>query len=182
MEKVELINENVKTAPLKSEKIKENPPEGEFNRYFLAFKDSTVSLCCLDELYNPFGFLIEHDISSYLTGYEITKVTEGGSKTIIFSKDKDTVRLVKWKSEYSDHLELFLGKGQVTNPHIRLKSGIKIGMNKTELINYYFQFTDSTINKINQISVCKDERGDNYTKYKFKNDTLSIITFGDWEE
>ena len=181
IEKEELQNENVTTASLKSEKIKENVPEGEFDRYFLAFKDSTVSLCCLDELYNPFGFLMVNDISSNLTGYEITKMTEGESKTIIFSKDQDTVRLVKWKSEYSDHFELFLGKGRITNPHIRLKNGTKIGMTKTEFINYYFQFADSTINKINQVSVCQDERGENFTKYKFENDTLSIIKFGEWK-
>ncbi len=160
----------------------DNVPEGEFDRYFLAFKDSTVSLCCLDELYNPFGLLIERDISGYLTDYEISYETEGESKTIVFSKNQNMVRLVKWKSEYSDHFELFLGKGQLTDHDLRLLNGIKIGMTKTEFINRYFQFADSTIKKINQVSVCLDERGDSYTKYKFENDTLSRINFGEWEE
>jgi hypothetical protein len=182
IEKKELNVEKVLAAPSKSKKIKENVPEGEFDRYFMAFKDSTFSLCCLDELYNPFGLLIESEISSYLTDYEITYETEGESKTIVFSKNKNMVRLVKWKSEYSDRFDLFLGKGQLTDPDLILKKGIKIGITKTEFIHRYFQFADSTIKKINQISVCQDERGDSYTKYIFENDTLSRIKFGEWEE
>ena len=155
--------------------------EGEFDNYFLDFKDSTLSLCCLDELYNPFGFLTKRDIAGYLSDYEITLKTEGESETIIFSKDQNKVRLVRWKSEYSDRIELFLGKGQFNDPKLKLNNGIKIGMAKKEFINCYFQFPDSTISKINRVSVCQDERGENFTQYKFEKDTLSIIKFGEWE-
>ncbi|GJM62912.1 hypothetical protein [Persicobacter diffluens] len=180
--KRELSIDKTQAAPSKYKKIKERVPEGECDRYFLAFKDSTVSLCCLEELYNPFGLLIESDISGYLSDYEISYETGGESKTIVFSKNQNMVRLVKWKSEYSDHFELFLGKGQLTDNDLTLLNEIKIGMTKTEFINRYFQFADSTIKKINQVSVCLDERGDSYTKYKFENDTLSRINFGVWEE
>ncbi len=167
----------------KSESKIENSTNEAFDKYFMSIEDSIVSLCCVDKLYNPFGTFNEKDISGYLPTYSITKTKEDNSKTTIFKKGNDSVSIVIWKSEYAENdFETFLGKGQLTDINIQLNNGIKIGMSKTKFMDNFFQFPDSIINKLNQISVCLDERGDSFTKYKFDNDTLSIIKFGEWEE
>ncbi len=164
------------------EKVKESIPDGEFDKYFLSIKDSIVSLCCLESLYNPLGYITKNDISRLLPDYEIITKTEDNLRKTIFTKGNNSVCLVRWQSEYSNDYEIGLGKGQLTDSKIRLTKGIKIGMAKKDFINYFFQFSDSTINKINRISACEDPRGETFTQYLFTNDTLSIIKFGEWEE
>ncbi len=164
------------------EKIKEVVPEGEFEKYFLSIHDSIVSLCCLESIYNPFGKLTQSDISSILLDYEISKENEDNLQKTIFKKGDNSVSLVNWESEYSNDSEIFLGKGKLSDSGIQLKSGIKIGMSKGDFLKRFFQFSDSTINKIKQVSVCQDERAETFTSYLFTNDTLSMIKFGEWEE
>ncbi len=164
------------------EKIKERLPDGEFDKYFLSINNSKVSLCCLDAIYNPIGNLTENNISNLLPDYKITTETDENSIRTIFTKGKNSISIVKWQSEYSNDFEIFLGKGQFIDSNIQLKKGIKIGMTKRDFLNCFFHFSDSTINKVKQVSACKDERGEVYTKYKFKSDTLSMIKFGEWVE
>ncbi len=176
-------SEEIADKQLISKAEKEKDSAEDFDKYFTSFNDSVVSLCCMDKLYNPFGFLSESSIKKYLPNFIVTKRTEEDSKITIFKNGKDSVSLVNWKDTYSENnTEIFLGKGQLTDKNIQLRYGIKIGMTKQEFMDNFFQFSDSIINRINIVSVCQDERGDSFTKYKFNNDTLSIIKFGEWEE
>ena len=175
-------NLNTKSNP-KSERQKDNSINESFDEYFMTIKDSTVSLCCLEKLYNPFGSISTKDISSILPTYSVTKSQDDNSERTFFKKDENLVSIVNWKSEYSENdYEVFLGEGKLTDKNINLKNGLKIGMSKSEFMVNYLHFPDSIINKLNQVSVCQDERGNSFTKYKFTNDTLSIIKFGEWDE
>ena len=173
--------EPVDDKPILKENIKSEKVE--FDKYLTSFKDSTVSLCCLQELYNPFGELTPKRIKSYLKEYSISKESDGGSEKDIFKKDSSLVTLVNYKAEYSENVyELFLGKGILYDSSIELDNGIKIGISKQKFMTTFFQFSDTIINNLNQVSVCQDERGSSFTKYKFKNDKLVHIKFGEWDE
>ena len=68
----------------------------------------------------------------------------------------------------------------IKDPTILMSENVHVGMSKDEFFNKFFKNYNETLFKgTNQITVCGDMRGDDYTKYFFISDTLDKITFGD---
>ena len=53
-------------------------------------------------------------------------------------------------------------------------------MLKKDFIEIFFTVSDSTLNKINCVSVSLDERGNDFTNYIFENKELAKISFGNF--
>ncbi|MCY1635497.1 hypothetical protein [Marinifilum sp. D737] len=174
----------ISTVPEKNDRTEKEIEESDsvyFDKYLMSIKDSIVSLCCQDELYNPFGELNKSKVKSYLKDYSYSKESE--SNKDIFRNDSNLVSIVTYKAEYAEDVyEVFLGKGILYDKSLELNNGIKIGMSKKTFMDKFFHFPDSVINNLNQVSACEDERGDSFTKYKFKDNQLIYIKFGEWNE
>ncbi|TMM51515.1 hypothetical protein FEE95_21750 [Maribacter algarum] len=65
---------------------------------------------------------------------------------------------------------------------VLLQNGIRIGMDKKELLDKFFIYSEKIAFSLAQISVCEDERGELYTKYKFVDRKLTEIEFASLDE
>jgi len=150
----------------------------EFGDYFMALKNSNLSLCCIDSLYNPFMSFDNQSIREILKGFEESK----DKNSISFKMKNSQIKLIEWNSEETNEYRIFFGNSIFIEPDIEFPNGIKIGMTKKEIMSKIFVFDEYLFDEIKQISVCEDELGEGYTKYKFSNNKLIEIEFGNHSE
>jgi hypothetical protein len=185
-------------APVKTERenfdktLTENPKSSlidiekeakiKFGDYFLTYNGTNLSLCCQFELHNPFGGLDNSTIKTYLTDFELKIDTTEYSYDFIYTKNNSSFRIVELRPEKSGEEGSFIGKGKLLDGSVTLPNGIKIGMDKKDLLDKYFVYPEKLIDSLIQIAVCEDERGELFTKYKFDNGQLIEIEFGSHDE
>ena len=180
-----------KRTELKSEKVItenedlidiEKESKIKFGDYFLTYNGTNISLCCQLELHNPLEGVDHKTIKNYLTDFEFKTDTTEYAYNYIYSKGNSIFKIVELRPEKSGEEGTFIGRGNLVDNSVTLSKGIKIGMDKKDLLDKYFVYTEKTADSLNQIAVCEDERGELFTKYKFKDGKLTEIEFGSPDE
>ena len=151
--------------------------ENKYDLYMLSYQDSVLSLIH-ENLFNPMKSVNLGYISSVLPDYELRVDRTETGETDTFSKEKSFVKIIEWNNPNNDEIETYLYKGLITDKTIKFPIGVQIGMNKRDFMAIFFNCSDKMLNELKQVSACQDDRGEFYTKYKFNNDKLMEIEFG----
>ncbi len=145
--------------------------------YMLSYQNSVLSLIH-ETLFNPMESVNLGYISSVLPDYELRIDRTETGETDTFSKGKSFVKIIEWNNPNNDEIETYLYKGLIIDKMIKFPIGVQIGMNKRDFMSIFFNYSDRILDELKQVSACQDDRGEFYTKYKFSDDKLIEIEFG----
>ena len=84
----------------------------EWNDYMMSLKDSVLSMCNFEKLYNPFGDFSHSKIKQTLNCMATIDTTEN-SVSFLYENKKFSITVVNWKNPYKDEYDVFLVKGIV---------------------------------------------------------------------
>lgn len=153
------------------------------NEYFITYKDSILSACGFERLFyleglngpSQIGLKFPHLLDSTYTQHEYGAIT----KYKVFYNSKT---MIKWFN-HSDTITMQTYCGISTDSYIEetntaFNSIIQLGMTKDGFFKEFFtNVPDSIYSGTKIISICEDERADNFKNFYFNNDTLVRVDF-----
>ncbi len=180
VEKVELkINETNNSYQQDNRLVLDSLLNNKYNNFLASMENGYMTICCYHNLLdNPLPFLTEDSLLSEYKFLELYK------EYYEFDGKIHEVKVYRYGDSYfKTHYHEYQGRfytnlvcGKIESEKFIFRNGIQIGMNRSKFLELIFEPSE-LFNKIDTLTISKNELGEAETYYIFSEDKLTEIIF-----